>query len=237
MMSQTKFAKFYYDNLRLACELGNVNQVKDYLQKGLDINHKNREGESALSTAITYNKLSVLKLLLENNVIIPEKAQLTSRKKESFLSVLFYSNNKTDALNLLYKYQPDSPALADKYLFTLIRSSVAKNQTTLYQSALYHLKDKEKYLDSVIQMLELNYHHYYPQYVPEVLNLTDLLLTVLIDNKIHPDIAHCHRRLNQLAEKHNTPVSQKLAQLEQMYLLAQVSDNQAPNIAKVKLKI
>jgi hypothetical protein len=226
-----KYSKTYYDNLLFCCEFGQEDKVLSYIKKGLDINYKNRDGVSALSTAITYNKVDIVKLLLNHNVIIPEKAQYTSRKKESFLAVVFHSNSQIPMLNLLYQYQPNSMALKDENLFPLIQSVFTKNQEKLFQTSFSHLKDKNKYLTKVVELIEINYHHYYPNYVDKVMNLTNVLLDVVIEHNMDIEKNNVYHRLHTLAQKHNPLI---VIKLEQLYLSKNVSSSV---VAKSTFKI
>lgn len=225
------YSKSFYDEFLSACQIGHIQRVNSFIKKGLDINYKTKDGKTPLSIAITYNQIEVLKALLDHNVVIPEKCQYSSRKKESFVAVLFEKSNQLECLSLLLKYQPNAQALNDKNLMNLILNSMSKNKSVLFECGIKNLKNKEKNLDKILNQLDFNYHFHYPNFVPKVRIFVDLLLDLLIDYKINPEVSNAKHRLSILV---NPNSQSSLSKLEQMTLSQKINEV-AVNSKKIKI--
>ncbi len=55
------YVKFHSDNVALS-----IDNLKDYLSQGADINHQNENGNTVLIRAASRNKLGVVKFLVSN---------------------------------------------------------------------------------------------------------------------------------------------------------------------------
>lgn len=228
---KTNFSKSIYDNFLLACELGQKEKVSEYIQKGLDINYKRKDGYTPLSKAITYNQHDIVELLLQANVVIPKMSQYPESKNKTFLSVNFKYESQAPSLALLIKYQKYSPALDDESLYSIIDKIKLLEKKQLYEVAFSHLENKTFYITKIVEDYE-SYHsriQLFPPLQKELgktilLKAVEQVADILINNNI---IVEERSILKNVQEA-------KLSKLEQLYLLKKIK--KTPTTSK-KLKV
>jgi hypothetical protein len=59
-----------YDNIHEAAEYGDIEQIKHFLDKGVDINARNEDGETPLHFAAHYNNKSMIEFLMANGAAV-----------------------------------------------------------------------------------------------------------------------------------------------------------------------
>ena len=60
-------------NIHLAAELGTIKQVKRFIDKGVDVNSRNEDGETPLHMAVYYGGRSMVEFLIANGAIVDIK--------------------------------------------------------------------------------------------------------------------------------------------------------------------
>lgn len=113
------------EQLIYAAIRGNVDQVKDYLEKGVDVNSSTDDGITALIGAASEGKYSVCKLLIE-------KGANLNLKQQNGLTALHVSilSNRNKIAQLLIENNADF-TITDEFGRTPVLYAVSKNDTTL----------------------------------------------------------------------------------------------------------
>lgn len=110
-------------NIHMAAEMGVSRQVKRFLDKGIDINAKNKEGETPLHLAMFYGGKSLVEFLITNGAQVNAKAN----NGETPLHIAAHGND-VEMITILLKYGADINA-QDNFGDTPLREAARRGCT------------------------------------------------------------------------------------------------------------
>jgi ankyrin repeat protein len=138
-----KIGIFPLSDIHYAAELGSIRQVKKFLNKGVDINAKNKDenGETPLHTATLYGHRRVVEFLIESGAIVD------SRDNDGRTALHDAGwGSETEVVNILIRHGADVNA-QDNFGDTSLHRAVHKGRKKTVQNLLKHgvdvnLRDK-----------------------------------------------------------------------------------------------